>query len=103
MPIYQTAHYQIRPDAVSDVVAAIEEFVAYLTEAEPGLTMYKAWQQLDDPTKFVHLFTFHDEAAHELHGTSEAVRRFESVYQPALVGGPVVFTDYRLVASRRRS
>jgi hypothetical protein len=25
------------------------------------------------------------------------VRRFESVYQPVLTGGPVRFTDYRLV------
>jgi quinol monooxygenase YgiN len=101
MPIYQTAHYQVRPDAVPAVVAAIEEFVAYVTESEPGSIMYTAWQQLDDPTRFVHLFTFADEAAHQLHGNSQAVRRFESVYQPVLVGGPVVFTDYRLVASNQ--
>jgi hypothetical protein len=42
-----------------------------------------------------------DDAAHEAHGRSDAVRRFESVYQPELVGGPVVFTDYRLVAGNR--
>jgi hypothetical protein len=27
------------------------------------------------------------------------VKRFESVYSPELVGGPVVFTDYNMVAS----
>jgi len=101
MPIYQTAHYQVQADAVSAVVAAIEEFVTYLTESEPGVVMYKAWQQADDPTRFVHLFIFADEAAHETHGGSEAVRRFESVYQPVLVGGPVVFTDYMLIASNQ--
>ena len=101
MPIYQTAHYQVQANAVPAVVAAIEEFVAYLIESEPGVVMYKAWQQEDDPTRFVHLFTFADEAAHEAHGSSEAVRRFESVYQPVLVGGPVVFTDYRLIASNQ--
>ena len=63
--------------------------------------MYKAWQQADDPTRFVHLFTFVDAAAHETHGRSDAVRRFESVYQPVLVGGPVVFTDYRPIASNQ--
>lgn len=99
MAIYQTAHYQVRPDAVRAVVAAIEEFVHYVTESEPGSLMYTAWQQFDDPTRFVHLFTFEDEAAHQAHGRSDAVRRFESVYQPVLDGGPVVFTDYRLVAS----
>jgi hypothetical protein len=44
--------------------------------------MYTAWQREDDPARFVHLFEFADEAAHEVHGSSEAVRRFESVYVP---------------------
>ena len=70
-----------------------------VSAAVPGT----AWEQLDDPSKFVHLFTFRDEAAHESHGNSEAVRRFEDAYQPVLVGGPVVFTDYRLVASNQRT
>ena len=39
----------------------------------------------------------------QTHGNSEAVRRFEDAYQPVLVGGPVVFTDYRLVASNQRT
>jgi hypothetical protein len=47
------------------------------------------------------LFTFADETAHETHGSSQAVRRFERVYQPVLVSGPVVFTDYRLIASNQ--
>jgi quinol monooxygenase YgiN len=49
----------------------------------------------------VHLFTFADEAAHDAHGNSDAVRRFEEVYTPELVRGPVVFTDCGQVASNR--
>lgn len=99
MPIYQTAHYQVNASAVDDVKAAIVEFVAYVAANEPGTTMYKAWQQADDPTKFVHLFEFADEAAHEAHGASDAVRQFESVYAPELAAGPVVFTDYVQLAT----
>ena len=99
MPIYQTAHYQIEPSAVSEVTAAIEEFVRYVRENEPGTNVYSAWQQESDPTRFVHLFTFADSAAHEAHGQSAAVRLFEAVYTPHLVGGPVVFTDYLEVAT----
>jgi quinol monooxygenase YgiN len=99
MPIYQTARYQVRPEAVPAVVGAIKELVRYVTQSEPGSLMYSAWQQLDDPAKFVHLFIFTDEAAHQAHGRSAAVRHFESVYQPVLVDGPVVFTDYQLIAS----
>ena len=99
MPIYQTAHYQVNEAAVPSVVGAIELFVRYVAENEPGTRMYAAWQPEDDPTRFVHLFIFEDEGAHDVHGASDAVKEFESVYGPELVGGPVVFTDYGQVAT----
>jgi quinol monooxygenase YgiN len=101
VPIYQTAHYQVKASAVDKVKAAITEFVEYVAANEPGSRMYTAWQQADDPTKFVHLFEFADEAAHQAHGSSDAVRHFEAVYGPELVAGPVVFTDYQQIASNR--
>jgi quinol monooxygenase YgiN len=101
MPIYQTAHYQVKPAAVEKVKAAIEEFVAYVAKNEPGTWLYASWQQKDDPTRFMHLFTFEDEVAHQTHGQSTAVRQFESVYRPELLGGPVVFTDYLHIATNR--
>jgi quinol monooxygenase YgiN len=99
MPIYQTANYQVEASAVNEVTAAIEEFVRYVNENEPATKMYSAWQQQSDPTRFVHLFIFENEAAHGAHGQSAAVRQFEAVYTPHLVGGPVVFTDYDQVAT----
>ena len=86
MPIFQTAHYQVEASAVEDVKAAIEEFVAWVAENEPGTKMYTAWEAVDDPTKFVHLFEFADEAAHQRQGGSDAVAKFESVCRPVLVG-----------------
>jgi quinol monooxygenase YgiN len=99
VPIYQTAHYQVKASAVDKVKAAIEEFVTYVAANEPGSVMYTAWQQADDPTRFVHLFEFADEAAHRAHGSSDAVRRFEAIYGPELTDGPVVFTDYLQIAT----
>ena len=63
--------------------------------------MYIAWQKKDDPTFFIHLFIFEDEVAQTRHSESEAVKRFESIYSPELVGGDVVFTDYDLVATNQ--
>jgi quinol monooxygenase YgiN len=100
MPIYQTAHYQVTAESVERVKAAIDEFVEYVRDNEPGTRLYAAWQQQSDPTRFVHLFIFEDEDAHLRHGESEAVRRFEAVYTPELVAGPVVFTDYDLVTAK---
>ena len=101
MPIYQTAHYQVNRGAVDKVKAAIVEFVDYVTAHEPGTRIYTAWQEEGDPTKFVHLFEFADQEAHQVHGRSAAVRRFEEVYQPELAAGPVVFTDYLQLATNQ--
>src|SRR2546429_3566043 len=62
--------------------------------------MYLAWQEKNDPTRFLHLFIFEDEAAHARHGASAAVSQFESVYSPELVGGDVAFTDYKMIAGK---
>src|SRR5258708_25350904 len=99
MPIYQTAHYQVRTEAVDRVKRAIGEFVRYVTDNEPGSRLYSSWQQADDPTRFVHLFIFEDEAAHEAHGRSSAVSAFEAVYTPELTPGPGIVTAYHLVAA----
>ena len=94
MAIYQSATYQVKPSAVGRVKQAIQEFVRHVQANEPGTQMYLAWQKKDDPTRFLHLFIFEDAAAQTRHGQSDAVRRFESIYSPELVGGNVVFTDY---------
>ena len=101
MPIYQTGGYRVKAAAVDKVKQAITDFVAYLQANEPATRMYLAWQQTDDPTHFLHLFIFEDEAAQVRHGQSEAVRRFEAIYSPELVGEDVEFTDYTMVAGKR--
>ena len=101
MPIFQSGAYQVKPAAVDRVKEAIKDFVHHVETGEPGSQMYLAWQHKDDPTRFIHLFIFSDEAAHRRHGQSEAVERFQSVYTPELVGGGVVFTDYEMIAGKR--
>jgi quinol monooxygenase YgiN len=101
MAIYQTATYRVKPQAVGKVKQAIEEFVQYVQVNEPGTQMYVAWQQQADPTCFLHLFIFRDSAAQTIHSESDAVKRFEAIYSPELVGGDVVFTDFDLVASNQ--
>ena len=99
--LFQTGAYQVKRSALGQVTKAIEEFVQYVKEKEPDTLMYLAWQQKDDPTRFVHLFIFKDAAAQERHGQSDAVKRFEAVYSPHLSSGEVVFTDYEMIAGKR--
>ena len=84
MTIYQTATYQVNPQSVEKVKRAIEEFVQYVQANEPGTRMYVAWQQQDNPTRFIHLFIFEDSDAQSLHSESAAVKRFESRNPPAI-------------------
>lgn len=101
MAIYQTGGYRVKESGVEKVKDAIKDFVSYVKANEPGTLMYLAWQQKDAPTRFLHLFIFEDAVAQTIHGESEAVKRFESVYSPELVGEEVVFTNYELVAGKR--
>jgi quinol monooxygenase YgiN len=102
MAIYTVAEYRVRPEGVERVKRAIQEFVPYVKSNEPGTRMYLAWQQQNDPTRFVHFFIFEDEPAQEAHSRSEAVKRFEAVYRPELAGGGVSFTAYNLIASNQK-
>jgi quinol monooxygenase YgiN len=101
MPIFETGGYRVKPEAVGRVRKAIGDFLPFIRENEPGTEMYLAWQEKEDPTRFLHLFIFKDEGARTRHGESKAVRDFEAVYSPDLVGGGVVFTDYEMVAGKR--
>jgi len=100
MPIYTIAEYRVKKSGVEKVKRAIEEFLPYVRASEAGTRVYAAWQQQDDPTRFVHFFIFEDKAAHSAHANSEAVRAFEAAYKPELDGGPVEFTDYVNIASK---
>jgi quinol monooxygenase YgiN len=101
LAIYQTAEYRVRAEGVEAVRRAIREFVDYVRASEPGTRMYAAWQRLDDPTRFVHVFIFEDASAQAAHSESAAVARFEAVYRPYLLDGDVVFTDFDMVASNQ--
>jgi quinol monooxygenase YgiN len=93
--------YLVKHGEVEKVKRAIKDFVRYVDSQEPGTIMYLAWQQKDNPTRVINLFIFKDSAAQKLHGQSDAVRRFESVYSPELSGGDVLFTDYEMIAGKR--
>jgi quinol monooxygenase YgiN len=98
--IRELARYQVRLEALPRCLAAIDEFVGYVRANEPGTLRYDVWQEHDDPTRFVHIFTFRDDAAHRRHSESAEVKRFASVLYPACLA-PVEFVDYRAIASNR--
>ena len=99
--IRELARYQVRVEALPRRLAAIDEFVAYVRAQEPGTLCYEVWQEHDDPTRFVHLFIFRDDAAQRRHSESAEVKRFASVLYPECIA-PVEFVGYREIASNLR-
>jgi quinol monooxygenase YgiN len=96
--IRQLARYQVRPESLEKCLAAIHEFVAYVRLNEPGTLRYEVWQELADPTRFVHIFTFRDAEADRLHSESAAVKKFSGILYPECLA-PVEFIDYQYVVS----
>jgi len=96
--IRQLARYQVRPEALERCLAAIKEFVAYVRANEAGTLRYEVWQEKEDPTRFVHIFTFRDAQADKIHSESAAVKKFSSILYPECLA-PVEFVDYQMVPS----
>ena len=92
--IHELARYEVRPDTLDEVIAAIHEFVAYVRENEPGALRYEVWQESNHPTRFVHLFVWRDEEANRLHGESAAVKKFAGILYPKCLDR-VEFIEYR--------
>ena len=73
-------------------------FVTYVRAREPGTLRYEVWQELQDPTRFVHIFVFRDAEADRIHSESAEVKKFAGVLYPQCLA-PVEFVDYQLVTS----
>lgn len=91
--IRQLARYQVRRESLDKCLAAIREFVAYVRTNERGTLRYDVWQERDDPTRFVHIFTFRDADADRVHSESAQVKKFASILYPECIA-PVEFVDY---------
>jgi hypothetical protein len=100
MPIYQTAYFVVRDDALEICQKAIREFVDYVHEHEPDTLLYTSLQGKEHSTHFLHYFIFRDEKARELHANWAAVNHFTSILYPNLIA-PVDFTEYNLFASTK--
>jgi len=99
--IHELARYEVRPEALAEVVAAIHEFVAYVRANEEGALRYEVWQERDRPTRFVHIFVWRDAEANRIHGASVAVKKFASLLYPKCLA-PVEFIEYRQLDANAR-
>lgn len=96
--IRHITRYQVRPEALEQVLAAIRELVAYVRANEAGTLRYEVWQERDDPTRFVHILVCRDAEADRIHADSPGISKFAGILYPQC-REPVEFIDYEAVAS----
>lgn len=98
--IIGTAAFRIREGELEAALEAIRSFVAAVAD-EPGTLVYRSLHDQEDPQRFLHMFEFADEAARDVHASSDAVETFTSVLYP-LCEEPVVFAAWEVAAAASR-
>ena len=100
MAIFRIARYKIRPEAIEACKEVVQATIDYTKAHEPGTLMYMVMQESGDPTSFVHLSAYADNAALQQHITAEPmVTNFREVLNPAMVV-PATFTHYELMDAK---
>jgi quinol monooxygenase YgiN len=99
MPIYQTARFQIQPQALEKCKQATRDFIDYVRTHEPGTLQYTAMEEKINSANFLYVFVFADDAARDRHANSDAVKHFSGLLYPNTLA-PVEFTEYTVVAAK---
>ena len=100
MAIATTAAFAVRPESLARCEEVIRNFVDDVTSEKAGTRVYVSLRERRDPTRFVHVMVFEDEAAEAAHRDAERTHRFTAALYPHTLEG-VAFTDCSLVAPER--
>ncbi len=82
---------RVKADQLENVCAAIREFVPTM-QAEEGTLEWLAYQQKDDPQRFVFFERYRDQAANNLHHKNPKLKILMDVLMAATEGE--VFTGF---------
>ncbi len=89
--------YKVKTESLDEAKMLVREFVESIKLNEEDTLLYRALQQKDDPTKFIHFMSFEDEYAEEQHRSSSYCTEFTDSIYPLCDEDPV-FTDLNRLA-----
>ena len=105
--IFITAKFRVRPEH-ADAWPAISAAFTAATRAEPGCLWFDWSRSLDDPTEYVLVEAFRDDAAGAAHVQSQHFRDAQAALPPHLAETPRIVnatipgTDWSLLGELRR-
>ena len=89
--------YKVKSDSLDEAKMLVREFVENIKLNEEDTLLYRALQQSDDPTKFIHFMSFGDEYGEEQHRKSNYCEEFTDSILPLCDEAPT-FTDLSRLA-----
>lgn len=84
--------FKVKESEISKAQKAISEFIASIRKNEPDTLLYKSFQQADEPESFIHVMTFKNKAAQEIHRKSKYCQTFVEKLYPLCSETPIQLT-----------
>ena len=87
--------YTVKLESLEIVKHMVRKFISAIKENEPETLVYKSLQQMEEPTKFIHIMTFSNSAAEEYHRQTEHCKEFVTALYPCCETKPraIVYTE----------
>lgn len=92
--LYQLVQLEAKPGQ-EEALLALMQTVTQGTRQEPGFLQYDLWQSLDEPTAFVLVERWTDQAGVEFHRQQPHLHEFLRE-APAVLARPIVISRYAL-------
>ena len=97
MTIYRIGRYSVRPEGIASCHQVIQRTVALVKAEEPTTLLYLGLQNAEEPTQFVHVSAYTDEAAMQRHIQGETMLQDFRTNLFPFIADPPLFTHYALV------
>ena len=89
--------YKVKKESIEDAKMLVREFVENIKLNEEDTLLYRALQQSDDPTRFIHFMSFEDEYAEDQQRNANYTEEFSSAIL-SLCDEEPVFTSLNRLA-----
>ena len=100
MAIVKTARCKVKPESVDKCRKIVQEYVALVTEHEPGTLFYSVVQEKEDPTVFL-FFRISQDGTEDQHNNAPYLPHYVDLVNAESIE-PLAGTDYIFVSSNQK-
>jgi len=90
--ITRIVQYKVKKKKLDRTKNALSEYIETVHKNEPGTLDYKVYQEKNDSVSFVHVMSFVDKNAENIHDKSEHMKKLKKILVPISKGKAVYIT-----------